>query len=75
MIEPRAEPLTPAPEPRAPRAAKESSRMLRSSDGEVSHAPAFLQAATPVAPASGEEPPVKRPRGRPKKVVTPVEEG
>ena len=75
VIEPRAEPLTPAPEPaRTPRAAKESSRMLRSSDGEVSHAPAFLQAATPVAPPAGEEAPVKRPRGRPKKVVAPVEE-
>lgn len=72
VVEPRAEPLTSS---RAP--AEESTSMLRSRDGEMSHAPAFLQQATPApaASASGEEAPAKRPRGRPRKVAAPVDEG
>ncbi len=71
VVEPQARPLTslvqpdaPAPEP------AEGARVLRSQDGGISEAPAFLQAF--VAPAlSGtdlsDEPAPKRPRGRPRK--------
>ena len=65
VVEPKASPLTSAPE-------ADSGSVLRSQDGGVSHAPAFLQAAAPVA--TSDEAPVKRARGRPKKVVTPAGE-
>ena len=75
VVEPQAAPLTPersdaeAPSSaRAPRkSADQGAGVLRSHDGETSHAPAFLQAA-PAPAASSEEAPVKRPRGRPRKV-------
>ena len=78
VVEPQAEPLTPvaitpAAAP-APIAAVEDTggSMLRSRDGEVSHAPAFLQAATTTPAPSADDAPVKRPRGRPRK--RPLEE-
>jgi len=64
VVEPQAQPLTsaaPVPE----------GSMLRSHDGETSHAPAFLQAAATPAAAT-EETPAKRPRGRPKKAKEPT---
>lgn len=76
VVEPQAQPLTAqsptveasAPPPASvPAPSSEGASMLRSSDGETSHAPAFLQAAAAPAP-SGEAAPVKRPRGRPRKV-------
>ena len=69
VVEPRAVPLSPAPE-RTPE--PDTGSVLRSQDGGVSHAPAFLQAAAPAA--TSDEAPVKRPRGRPKKVVAPAGE-
>ncbi len=72
VIEPKAQPLTaeaPTPAPTA----DEGTSVLRSRDGETSHAPAFLQAAPAPAP-SGEDTPVKRPRGRPRKVKDPAAE-
>lgn len=75
VVEPKAQPLTTP-------AVDEGSSLLRSRDGEVSHAPAFLQAATPAPAASSassddEAPVVKRPRGRPRKVKeeAPADEG
>jgi hypothetical protein len=73
VIEPQAAPLTAAPAAEAPAVETVSAkpartRVLRSRDGDESHTPAFLQAAAPPAPAAAEEAPVKRPRGRPKKV-------
>ena len=68
--EPRAE--------RAPRAEREprterepATSMLRSGDGDMSHAPAFLQApmTAPAPTLASEDAPVKRGRGRPRKVV------
>jgi hypothetical protein len=70
VVEPQAQPLTLEAAPAAiptPAPVAETTRMLRSSDGETSHAPAFLQAAAAPAPTS-DEAPVKRPRGRPRKV-------
>lgn len=81
VVEPQAEPLTIAStEPITPpvrsrpartttETASEGAGVLRSSDGEISHAPAFLQAATPTAVPEGDEEaaPVKRGRGRPRK--------
>ena len=75
VIEPQAQPLTaeaPAPAPAPTPVADEGASVLRSRDGETSHAPAFLQAA-PAAP-SGDDIPVKRPRGRPRKVKDPAAE-
>ena len=45
IVEPQASPLTPPAEPAAP------SPMLRSEDGGVSHAPAFLQPRAEPKPA------------------------
>ena len=61
VVEPRATPLTAEPAEPA-----EASQVLRSQDGGVSHAPAFLQgpAAAPPAAEDGE---VRRPRGRPRR--------
>jgi hypothetical protein len=73
VVQPQFEPLTPQAAP-AP-SSDERAGMLRSRDGEVSHAPAFLQAAAPVSATAGEEPPAKRPRGRPRKVAAPADEG
>lgn len=68
VVEPQAEPLTQAG-PAEVEAAPKPARVLRSRDGETSHAPAFLQAADAPAPvADGEEAPAKRTRGRPRKV-------
>jgi hypothetical protein len=81
VVEPQAAPLTREPQPvetraparetASPDAPARAPRVLRSSDGEESHAPAFLQSAASTTPAaSGEaDAPVKRPRGRPKKKV------
>jgi hypothetical protein len=63
VVEPQAAPLVSGDSAREPSPAPES-RVLRSRDGEESHAPAFLQ-ATP-APAA-DDAPAKRPRGRPRK--------
>ena len=71
VVEPQAQPLTPEKPAPAP-SADEGARVLRSRDGETSHAPAFLQAA-PTAPTA-EDAPVKRPRGRPRKVKDPAAE-
>jgi hypothetical protein len=79
VIEPQAAPLTASSTAAAPviaetPAAKTATakpartRVLRSQDGDESHTPAFLQAATAPAPAASESAPVKRARGRPKKV-------
>ena len=57
VIEPEATPLTPSTEP-APDAP-----MLRADDGEISHAPAFLQVRPAEARAEGAEEP-RRPRRR-----------
>lgn len=72
VVEPEATPLTQPREAREPRETREPrevrepapARMLRADDGDVSHAPAFLQ-ARPADPAA-EEPAaeVKRPRRR-----------
>ncbi len=74
VVEPQARPLTaePAPPAPAPRAADEGSSVLRSRDGEISQAPAFLQAAP--TPAADDAPPPKRPRGRPRKIRDPASE-
>jgi hypothetical protein len=80
VVEPQAQPLTREPQPvedrtparetTPPDAPVRAPRVLRSRDGEESHAPAFLQSAASAPPASGEaEAPVKRPRGRPRKKV------
>ena len=53
VVEPKASPLTPTPERNAE---PDTGSVLRSQDGGVSHAPAFLQAAAPVA-TSDEAPP------------------
>jgi hypothetical protein len=69
VIEPQAAPLTaeaPAVEVAPTKPAR--TRVLRSRDGDESHTPAFLQAASAPASAAAEDAPVKRPRGRPKKV-------
>ncbi len=73
VVEPQAQPLTvetaPASAPATSAPVAENTHMLRSSDGETSHAPAFLQTATtPAAVPTSDEAPVKRPRGRPRKV-------
>ncbi|MEO6338891.1 MAG: DUF4167 domain-containing protein [Caulobacteraceae bacterium] len=60
VVEPRATPLTVEPAEVA-----ETSQVLRSQDGGVSHAPAFLQG--PAAVPSAEEGEVRRPRGRPRR--------
>ena len=77
VVEPKAAPLISAPErpERSTERASEadSGSVLRSQDGSVSHAPAFLQAA-PTPAATPDETPVKRPRGRPRKIVAPAGE-
>lgn len=71
VVEPKASPLTSAPERTADRSGEpDGGGVLRSQDGGVSHAPAFLQAA----PATSEDAPVKRTRGRPKKAAAPASE-
>jgi len=55
VIEPEATPLTPSMAPAA------DAPMLRADDGEISHAPAFLQ----VRPAEAERPPPSPPTKRP----------
>ena len=68
VVEPQASPLTTSAEPAA------SSPMLRSHDGEVSHAPAFLQARsearpveqTPETPSDEARPPRARRRRAPR---------
>jgi hypothetical protein len=77
VVEPQAQPLTSAaatPAP-APPVADEGAGVLRSRDGEVSHAPAFLQApaVASAAPAADDATPVKRPRGRPRKIKAEAE--
>jgi len=64
----RADPLAVVEPTAAPLTSEEPASVLRSSDGETSHAPAFLQAA-PAPAASDEEAPAKRPRGRPRKAA------
>jgi len=64
VVEPDARPLT-AEAAVSPPPAEEGARVLRSRDGETSHAPAFLQAAPS---PSGDDAPPKRPRGRPRKI-------
>jgi len=61
VVEPRATPLT-----SEPAEGVETSQVLRSQDGGVSHAPAFLQGPAAAAPAA-EECEVRRPRGRPRR--------
>ena len=66
VVEPQALPLTPQAEPSAP------SPMLRSEDGGVSHAPAFLQARPEpkAAEPKAAEPKVAEPKSaEPKSVV------
>ena len=60
VVEPRATPLTPEVQP------AQASRVLRSQDGDVSHAPAFLQAqpprGEPAAEAVAAAPKTRKPR-------------
>ncbi len=62
VVEPRATPLT-----AEPTEAVETSQVLRSQDGGVSHAPAFLQGPAAAPPPAAEEGEVRRPRGRPRR--------
>ena len=73
VVEPQAAPLTaetPTPTSESAPAGKpvRTPRVLRSQDGDESHAPAFLGAAPSVVEDSGTDTPAKRPRGRPKKI-------
>ncbi len=64
VIEPRASPLVRATSEVSEPVREDTGGVLRSQDGSVSHAPAFLQASPA---AASDDTPVKRPRGRPRK--------